>query len=57
MFVGWLQVFLAISTNSSAPARGKENWYKEYYMPTPCDGLVIAGMAAVQCARNTILLI
>jgi hypothetical protein len=25
--------------------RGKENWYKEYYMPTPCDGLVIAGGA------------
>lgn len=56
MFVGWLQVFLAMQDRQLA-LRGKENWYKEYYMPTPCDGLVIAGMAAVQCARNTILLI
>lgn len=37
-----LQVFLAMQDRQIA-LRGKENWYKDYYMPTPCDGLVIAG--------------
>lgn len=37
-----LQVFLAMQDRQIA-LRGKDNWYKDYYMPTPCDGLVIAG--------------
>jgi hypothetical protein len=37
-----LQVFLAMQDRQIA-LRGKQNWYKDYYMPTPCDGLVIAG--------------
>jgi hypothetical protein len=37
-----MQVFLAMQDRQIA-MRGKENWYKDYYMPTACDGLVVAG--------------
>lgn len=40
------QVFLAMQDRQIA-LRGKDNWQKDYYMPTPCDGLVIAGLVTL----------
>lgn len=37
-----VQVFLAMQDRQLA-LRGKDNYIKDYYMPTPCDGLVLAG--------------
>lgn len=37
-----LQVFLNMQDRQLA-LRGKSSWVQDYYMPAPCDGLVIAG--------------
>jgi hypothetical protein len=39
-----LQVFLNMQDRQLA-LRGKSSWVQDYYMPAPCDSLVIAGEA------------
>jgi hypothetical protein len=39
-----LQVFLNMQDRQLA-LRGKSSWVQDYYMPAPCDSLVIAGAA------------
>jgi Tfp pilus assembly protein PilW len=39
-----VQVFLNMQDRQLA-LRGKSSWVQDYYMPAPCDSLVIAGAA------------
>lgn len=42
-----LQVFLNMQDRQLA-SRGKSSWVQDYYMPAPCDGLVVAGELPAQ---------